>query len=262
MILHNGETSEDLLERIKVLEYCLGIQNNLPIFPLSLELDKIRNVKLMQEVTVKFERTHPDAVLPTVAYEGDACFDLMAVEDVIVPPATLVKSEIDLKTAQQILGSVGEVVVTEADGTTSTVTTNSESAERVKHLTLEEFLEKSPALKSAVKIEAKTVQIGKEFVPVGLKMELPLGWEATFRTRSGAGVKKSLRIHPGTIDAGYRGDLAVAVYNMSGSPELIKKGQGIAQVAIRPVPKVTIIEGQVELNSQRGEKGFGSSDKV
>lgn len=252
-------TNQELLERIKALEYHLGIQQGLPVFPLSIELDKIRNGNLMEEVTVKFERTHPDAVLPTIAYQGDACFDLMAVEDTVIPPSVVVESVVNAETAQQILASGGEVIISDDHGT---MVFNLASSEGAGYLSLEDFLNQYPLVKNANSIKARTVHVGKAFVPVGLKMELPEGWEATFRTRSGMGVKRKMRVHPGTIDAGYRGDLAVAVYNMGSTPELIKKGTGVAQVAIRPVPKVNIVEGTVELNSQRGEKGFGSSDKV
>ena len=203
----------------------------------------------MNEVTVKFEKTHEDAIIPEIAYEGDACFDLFAVEDTVIPPATT-----SFKTANL---PVSDMVLNHLMG-------SADSLYLINHN--DQNLPCLPELMSDLShykaIGYTGVELGKNFVPVGLKMELPMGWEATFRTRSSFGIKNCLRVHPGTIDAGFRGELSVAVYNMSSEPVLIKKGQGVAQVAIRPVPKVNIIEGAIGLNSQRGEKGFGSSDKV
>jgi dUTP pyrophosphatase len=259
-MMENGKSeldSKELRERIEVLEYYLGIKKGFPVFPLFLELDKIKDQGKMQEATVKFQKTHPDALIPEIAYEGDACFDLMAIEDTIIPPAMLTKGDVDIDTAKHILASGGKVILN--NGKMTIVGDNNPGT---SFLTMEEFLTTNPEIVSAERIEAETVKVGKAFVSVGLKMELPMGWEATFRTRSSSGVKSSMRVHPGTIDAGYRGELTVAVYNMGSTPVLVKKGQGIAQIAVRPVPKINIIEGEVNSDTQRGEKGFGSSDKV
>jgi dUTP pyrophosphatase len=260
MSLDKDSRIKELEDRVSTLEYHLNIKKNEPVFPISLELDKIKGLNSMnQEVTVKFERTHPDAVIPEIAYQGDACFDLFAVEDTVIPPCVSTLEVIDTRAAQGVLAAGGVVVADMGNGRV----VNVESIHGdISVLSYEEFLQAYPEIDQAVTLQTTTVKVGKAFVPVGLKMELPEGWEATFRTRSGMGVKKNMRVHPGTIDAGYRGDLAVAVYNMNNKPELIKKGTGAAQVAIRPVPKINIVEGTVDPNTQRGEKGFGSSDKV
>lgn len=97
-------------------------------------------------------------------------------------------------------------------------------------------------------------------VDLGIAVEIPYGYEMTFRARSSFG-KKGIQIHPGTIDAGYRGPLSVFVYNHTDKDYVIEKGDKVVQVAIRPIMDVSFEEVKELTESERGEKGFGSSGK-
>jgi dUTP pyrophosphatase len=140
-------------------------------------------------VKLQIQKVHSEAVDPEFAHpDEDACFDLFAVEEVVIAP--------------------GE----------------------------------------------------REEVHSGWKMAVPQGWEILVRTRSGMGFKKGLRAHPGTVDSGFRGEISAMVYNLSNEEQVIEKGQGFCQVAVRRVPRVVIEEVEELPESKRGEDGFGSSD--
>ena len=97
-------------------------------------------------------------------------------------------------------------------------------------------------------------------VPTGLAVELPKGYELQVRCRSGFGFKKiTLGNGVGTVDMDYRGDVGVIVFNQSDSPIHIKKGDRIAQAAIREVPEVVFIEVNELSDTERGTGGFGST---
>jgi dUTP pyrophosphatase len=109
------------------------------------------------------------------------------------------------------------------------------------------------------KIELKSLE--RKLIPTGLFIELPLGYEAQVRPRSGLAIKRGLTLvnTPGTIDSDYRGELCVPMINLSAETQCIESGDRIAQMVIA---KHEIIEWhQVEIISEthRGEGGFGSS---
>ena len=100
-------------------------------------------------------------------------------------------------------------------------------------------------------------------VPTGVFIELPEGFEAQVRPRSGLALKHDLMLtnSPGTVDAGYRGEVGVIMYNGGTAPYSIKRGDRIAQMLICKLPDVEL-ELCAELgSSDRGEGGFGSSGK-
>ena len=100
-------------------------------------------------------------------------------------------------------------------------------------------------------------------VPTGIFMEFPPGYEAQIRPRSGLAAKHAITIpnSPGTIDAGYRGEVKIIMLNAGKEPFSIKRGERIAQMVINKLPEV-IIEEVTELSdSIRGEGGFGSTGK-
>lgn len=104
---------------------------------------------------------------------------------------------------------------------------------------------------------------GTKIVRTGLKVAIPAGYEIQIRPRSGLSLKTGLRIvnAPGTIDAGYRGEVGIIIENTGLSQYEIKKGDKIAQMVIMPVPAINW-ELVSELDSsERGEGGFGSTDK-
>jgi dUTP pyrophosphatase len=182
------------------------------------------------KVNVKIKRLHPDAVIPRYAHEGDAGFDLVAIEDTIIEPG-----------------------------------------------------------------ETKLVR-------TGLAISLPPNYELQIRPRSGISLRTKLRVAnaPGTVDAGFRGEIGVIVdniadkyvkfhvneygvyeitdtargnvFDVSGSPVesisfgkyphntyIIRKGDRIAQAVIKPVEQAHFIEVDELDETERGANGFGSS---
>ena len=102
-----------------------------------------------------------------------------------------------------------------------------------------------------------------KIVRTGLKVAIPAGYEIQIRPRSGISLKTGLRIAnaPGTIDAGYRGEVGIIIENTGLSSYEIKTGDKIAQMVIMPVPMIKW-ELVSELDStERGEGGFGSTGK-
>ncbi|MBM3756353.1 MAG: dUTP diphosphatase [Acidobacteria bacterium] len=99
-------------------------------------------------------------------------------------------------------------------------------------------------------------------VPTGLSIELPPGFEAQVRPRSGLALKFGISIpnSPGTVDPGYRGELKVILINLGKAPYAIGKGDRIAQMIVARYEAVEVEEGALS-ESARGEGGFGSSGR-
>lgn len=103
----------------------------------------------------------------------------------------------------------------------------------------------------------------RAMVPTGLHIELPAGFEAQIRPRSGLAAKHGISIvnAPGTIDADYRGEIKVLLVNLSNEPFVINPGERIAQMVVSRHEKVEW-ESVSELEeSARGEGGFGSTGR-
>ncbi len=100
-----------------------------------------------------------------------------------------------------------------------------------------------------------------KLVKTGLQLELPPGYEAQVRPRSGLALKNKITVlnTPGTIDAGYRGDVGVILMNHSSEDFEIKKGDRIAQIVIAKHETPEIEEVEELDSSERGEGGFGST---
>lgn len=99
----------------------------------------------------------------------------------------------------------------------------------------------------------------RKLISTGLYIELPGGYEAQIRPRSGLAVRKGLTVlnSPGTIDADYRGEIKVILINLSGKSVEINNGERICQMVINKHEKAEFIE-VVELNNtKRGDGGFG-----
>ena len=112
--------------------------------------------------------------------------------------------------------------------------------------------------------EDKVLIPGKStLVAAGFKMELPVGYEAQIRPRSGLALKHSLMLtnSPGTIDAGYRGEVGVIMYNAGEEDFAISRGDRIAQMVIAKLPEVELVTADALGESCRGEGGFGSTGK-
>ena len=102
---------------------------------------------------------------------------------------------------------------------------------------------------------------GRALVHTGLVMQLPPDAEAQVRPRSGLALKHGVTVlnTPGTIDAGYRGEVGVILINHGDVDFLVEKGMKIAQMVVSPVVRATIEETSVTDETDRGTGGFGST---
>jgi deoxyuridine 5'-triphosphate nucleotidohydrolase len=138
---------------------------------------------------LKFEKTHPDAKLPSKNHSSDTGYDVYSVEDKVIPSR------------------------------------------------------------------------GSAVVGVGLKFaDIPEGYWIKVESRSGLGFKHGIMAHPGIIDNGYRGDAGIKLYNLTDSNYEVKSGDRIAQFVVYMNISMGVEFGKVQ-DTQRGEKGFGSSGK-
>ncbi len=112
-------------------------------------------------------------------------------------------------------------------------------------------------------VERATLHPGKpHLVPTGLSIELPPGYEAQIRPRSGLALKHAITLpnSPATIDPGYRGEIRVILLNQGHDTYEIHPGDRIAQMVIARYEPVEWEEGELN-NSRRGDGGFGSSGR-
>lgn len=98
-------------------------------------------------------------------------------------------------------------------------------------------------------------------VHTGIQIELPENTEAQIRPRSGLALKNGITVlnSPGTIDEGYRGEIGVIIINHGQETFIVEEGMKIAQMIVKPVYRVNVIEVGELSDSERKEKGFGSS---
>jgi dUTP pyrophosphatase len=103
----------------------------------------------------------------------------------------------------------------------------------------------------------------RRLIPTGLRLEIPTGFEAQVRPRSGLALKCGLTVlnAPGTIDADYRGDVGVILINLSTEEQQIEPGDRIAQLVFAPVTQARWEEVTELDSSDRGTGGFGSTGK-
>ncbi len=101
----------------------------------------------------------------------------------------------------------------------------------------------------------------RALVPTGLVANIPLGYEIQVRPRSGLAFKKGVTVlnAPGTIDAGYRGEIGVLLVNLGDEDFEIKAGDRIAQLVVAPVLQPEIVEASDIDETDRGVAGFGST---
>lgn len=103
----------------------------------------------------------------------------------------------------------------------------------------------------------------RKLIPTGLFLEIPAGFEAQIRPRSGLAIKNGITVlnSPGTIDADYRGEIGVILVNLSADNFIIKNGDRIAQIIIAKYETITWQEVTEINETERGEAGFGSTSK-
>lgn len=103
----------------------------------------------------------------------------------------------------------------------------------------------------------------RALIPTGLFIELPVGFEAQIRPRSGLAARSGITVlnSPGTIDADYRGEIKIILVNLSAEPFTVNNGDRIAQMIISRHEKAELIETEVLNESERGSGGFGHTGK-
>ncbi len=101
--------------------------------------------------------------------------------------------------------------------------------------------------------------MGRALVPTGLYIELPPGFEAQVRPRSGLAIKHGITVlnTPGTIDSDYRGQIMVILINLSNEPFTVHNGDRIAQMIISRHETAELIQVETLSETERGEGGFG-----
>jgi len=105
--------------------------------------------------------------------------------------------------------------------------------------------------------------LSRMLVPTGLFIELPEGYEAQIRPRSGLAIKHGITVlnTPGTIDADYRGEIKVILVNLSDVPYFLQDGERICQMVVARHAVVEWVPVEVLSESSRGEGGFGHTGK-
>ena len=103
--------------------------------------------------------------------------------------------------------------------------------------------------------------LSRTIVKTGIFMELPIGYEAQVRPRSGLAFKKGITVlnSPGTIDADYRGEIGVILVNLSDEEFIIEDGERIAQMVLAKHEQVNWFEVDALEETERGSAGFGST---
>ena len=98
-------------------------------------------------------------------------------------------------------------------------------------------------------------------VPTGLFLELPVGYEAQIRPRSGLALKHDIMLtnSPGTVDAGYRGEVGVILINAGENDFSIARGDRIAQMVVQQLADVQLVSAEALSETARGAGGFGST---
>lgn len=98
-------------------------------------------------------------------------------------------------------------------------------------------------------------------VPTGLAIQLPEGYEAQVRPRSGLALHHGVTVlnAPGTIDADYRGEIKVILVNHGEQPYLVRRGDRIAQLVVAPVTAIVLEEVEALDETERGMGGYGST---
>jgi dUTP pyrophosphatase len=103
----------------------------------------------------------------------------------------------------------------------------------------------------------------RALIPTGIFLELPGGWEAQVRPRSGLAFKHGITVlnAPGTIDADYRGEIGVILINLGSEPFEVRDGERIAQLVFAPCSMAVWTEADQLTDTSRGTGGFGSTGK-
>ena len=110
-----------------------------------------------------------------------------------------------------------------------------------------------------------TLQAGQRaLIPTGLILELPAGFEAQVRPRSGLALKHGITVlnSPGTVDNDYRGEVKVLLINLADAPFTVTRGERIAQLVVARCERATLVEATAASATRRGAGGFGSTGQA
>ena len=118
-------------------------------------------------------------------------------------------------------------------------------------------------LRAFVTEEIELKPLERKLIPTGLFLEIPEGYEAQLRPRSGLAFKHGISLPntPATIDSDYRGEIKIALINLSNEVFVVKNGERIAQMIIAKHEKAELIQVEELSETKRGEGGFGSTGK-
>jgi len=116
-------------------------------------------------------------------------------------------------------------------------------------------------LRADLEIPIVLTPMQRKLIPTGLYIELPAGYEAQIRPRSGLAYKKGLSVlnSPGTIDADYRGEVGVVLVNLSKQVVTLEPKERIAQMVVAKHERVNWLEAEEITDTERGAGGFGST---
>ncbi len=118
-------------------------------------------------------------------------------------------------------------------------------------------------LRAAIETDIQLNPGESHLTPTAISMAIPTGFEGQVRPRSGLAVKHGITVAnaPGTIDSDYRGEIRVALINLSQKPYIITRGERIAQLVIAPVVQAVFTEVEKLEETDRGAGGFGHTGK-
>jgi dUTP pyrophosphatase len=116
-------------------------------------------------------------------------------------------------------------------------------------------------IRANIREAIKLKPLERALLPTGLYLELPMGYEAQIRPRSGLAVKKGFTLvnTPGTVDSDYRGEIKIIIINLSNGSQTIMPGERIAQMVIAKYERVEWDIVDTLEQTERGEGGFGST---
>ncbi len=130
-----------------------------------------------------------------------------------------------------------------------------------KHLSPEYETDASAGMDLRANLDEPVIlkPLQRAMIPTGLFLEIPVGYEAQVRPRSGLAIKKGITVlnTPGTIDADYRGEIRVILINLSDEEFIINDGERIAQMIISSHEKAEWVEVTSLIETKRGAGGFG-----
>lgn len=119
-------------------------------------------------------------------------------------------------------------------------------------------------IRANLEAPVKLKPMQRALIPTGLFIELPQGYEAQVRPRSGLAIKQGITClnSPGTIDSDYRGEIKIILINLSEKEHIIQHGDRIAQMIIHAITKAEWAEVKVLNESKRGAGGFGHTGNI